>query len=179
MAIDRILEREHEIAVQEEVTYGTDPGAVAAGDFFKAQLAPDAVQRAIARADRDQDRDFAQASVLSTQKGRESATITIPGDVIPSGNGTTPTEPDMDLLFKAVFGSKHKATAHTTTAAGSAGVSLNLTAGGVVVVEWGEKLPPYLRRGASTVRFHDLGEGSRRIEVIAEPKAPLKRSGDA
>ena len=132
MAINRILEREHEIAVQEEVTYGTDPGAVVAGDFFKAQLAPDAVQRAIARADRDQDRDYAQASVLSTQKGRESATITIPGDVIPSGNGTTPTEPDMDLLFKAVFGSKHKATAHTTTAAGSAGVSLNLTAGGVV-----------------------------------------------
>src|SRR5512139_1278332 len=130
MAINYILEREHELAVQEEATYGTDPGTVAAGDFFKAQPGPDAVQRAIARYDRDQDRDYAQASVLSTQKGRESASVTIPGDLIPSGNASTPTEPDMDLLFKANMGSKHKATAHTTTAAGSSGVTLNLTTGG-------------------------------------------------
>lgn len=62
---------------------------------------------------------------------------------------------------------------------GTLGIEEILTAGGVVVVEWGEKLPPYLRRGALTIRFHDLGEGSRRIEVIPEPKVPAKRLGDA
>ena len=62
---------------------------------------------------------------------------------------------------------------------GTLGIEEILTAGGVVVVEWGEKLPPYLRRGASLVRFHDLGEGSRRIEATTEPKIPARRSGDA
>lgn len=50
---------------------------------------------------------------------------------------------------------------------------------GVVVVEWGERLPPYHRRQAIQVRFHDLGEGTRRIEVTPRPKAPRKRLGDA
>jgi tRNA threonylcarbamoyladenosine biosynthesis protein TsaE len=62
---------------------------------------------------------------------------------------------------------------------GTLGIEEILGAGGVVVVEWGEKLPPYLRRGAIRVRFHDLGEGSRRIEVIAESKTPPRRLGDA
>jgi len=62
---------------------------------------------------------------------------------------------------------------------GTLGIEEILTAGGVVVVEWGEKLPQYLQRDASTVRFHDLGEGSRRIEVVVETKQPKKRSGDA
>lgn len=62
---------------------------------------------------------------------------------------------------------------------GTLGVEEILAAGGVVVVEWGEKLPPYLRRGAVTVRFHDLGEGSRRIEIVPEPKNPAPRRGDA
>jgi tRNA threonylcarbamoyladenosine biosynthesis protein TsaE len=62
---------------------------------------------------------------------------------------------------------------------GTLGIEEILTAGGVVVVEWGEKLPPYLKRDASTVRFHDLGEGSRRIEVVVETKQPKKRTGDA
>ncbi len=62
---------------------------------------------------------------------------------------------------------------------GTLGIEEILTAGGVVVVEWGEKLPTYLRKGATTVSFHDLGEGSRRIEVIPEPKAVPKRRGDA
>ena len=62
---------------------------------------------------------------------------------------------------------------------GTLGIEEILTAGGVVVVEWGDKLPPYLRRGASTVRFHDLGEGSRRIETFREPKSAPVRSGDA
>lgn len=130
MAIVRFLEREHEMAVQEEATYGISPGTVAAGDSFKHQTPSDAVTRVIARYDRDQDRDYAQASVLSAQKGRESSNVKINGDLIPSGNSTTPTEPDMDLLFKAVLGSVHKATAHTTTAAGSTGVTLNLATGG-------------------------------------------------
>lgn len=131
MAITRFLEREHEISAQEEVTYATDPGAAAAGDSFKHQTGLDAVKRVIARYDRDKDRDYAQASVISTQKGRESTTVKVSGDLIPSGNATTPTVPDMDKLFKAIFGSLHTCTAHTTTTTGSSGVALNLTAGGV------------------------------------------------
>lgn len=51
-------------------------------------------------------------------------------------------------------------------------------AGGVVLVEWGEKLPLWYRRDALTVRFHDLGEGSRQIE-LDERDVPKKRRGDA
>ncbi len=130
MPIQHFLEREHEISLQEEVTYALDPGAAAAGDSFKHQTGLDAVKRVIARYDRDKDRDYAQASVVSTQKGRESTTVKIEGDLIPSGNATTPTIPDMDKAFKAVFGSLHTATAHTVTVAGSAGVTLNLAVGG-------------------------------------------------
>ena len=130
MAIVRFLEREHEVSLQVEATYGTDPGAAAAGDSFKQQTGVEMVKRVIARTDRDEDRDYAQASVITTQKGRESSTIKIVADLIPSGNGTTPTLPDMDVAFKSVMGFEHKATAHTTTAAGSTGVTLNLTAGG-------------------------------------------------
>ncbi len=55
-----------------------------------------------------------------------------------------------------------------------------LAAGVVVVVEWGEKLPPYLSRDAIRVRFHDLGEDSRRLEIAPAPgKKPRKRRGDA
>ncbi len=130
MAITHFLEREHEISLQEEVTYALDPGAAAAGDSFKHQTGMDAVKRAIARSDRDKDRDYAQASVNSTQKGRESSTIKIAGDLIPSGNATTPTVPDMDKAFKAVLGAVHTATAHTVTVAGSTGVTLNIAVGG-------------------------------------------------
>ncbi len=42
-----------------------------------------------------------------------------------------------------------------------------LSAGAVVAVEWGEKLPPYLRHGAISIRFSDLGEDSRRIDIDA------------
>lgn len=41
-----------------------------------------------------------------------------------------------------------------------------LQAGGIVVVEWGERLPASYRRDALTVRFHDIGEASRRIELL-------------
>jgi len=62
---------------------------------------------------------------------------------------------------------------------GGFGVEEILAAGGVVIVEWGEKLPPFLRRNAVTIRFHDVGEGSRRIEIVAEPKAAGRPRGDA
>jgi tRNA threonylcarbamoyladenosine biosynthesis protein TsaE len=54
-----------------------------------------------------------------------------------------------------------------------------LAAGAVVVVEWGEKLPPYYRRDVITVRFHDVGEGSRRIELVLPPPADRGRGGNA
>lgn len=131
MAITRFLEREHEMSLQAEVTYALDPGAAAAGDSFKHQTGVEAVKRVIARVDRDEDRDYAQASVNTTQKGRESSTIKIVADLIPSGNGTTPTEPDLQVAIKAVMGAEHKATAHTATVAGSAGTNLKLAVGGV------------------------------------------------
>ena len=62
---------------------------------------------------------------------------------------------------------------------GALGIEDILAAGGVVLVEWGEKLPPFLRRGATTIRFHDVGEGSRRIEIFAESTTPTKPRGDA
>lgn len=62
---------------------------------------------------------------------------------------------------------------------GALGIEEILAAGGVVLVEWGEKLPPFLRRGATTIRFHDVGEGSRRIEILAEPTVVGRPRGDA
>ena len=50
----------------------------------------------------------------------------------------------------------------------SLGLDDLLDSGGVVVVEWGEKLPEHIREHAITIRFHDMGEGSRKIEVQAE-----------
>jgi len=55
-----------------------------------------------------------------------------------------------------------------------------LDSNAVVVVEWGEKLPPHQRRDAIVVRFHDVGEGSRRIEVIPRSTPErAERRGDA
>lgn len=62
---------------------------------------------------------------------------------------------------------------------GAFGVEEILAAGGVVIIEWGEKLPPFLRRNAMTIRFHDVGEGSRRIEIVSEAKSPQRPRGDA
>jgi tRNA threonylcarbamoyladenosine biosynthesis protein TsaE len=62
---------------------------------------------------------------------------------------------------------------------GSLGIEEILAVGGVVLVEWGERLPPFLKRGATTVRFHDVGEGSRRIEILAEPAVAARPRGDA
>ena len=62
---------------------------------------------------------------------------------------------------------------------GVLGIEEILAAGGVVLVEWGEKLPPFLKRGATVIQFHDVGEGSRRIEILAEATAVSRPRGDA
>jgi tRNA threonylcarbamoyladenosine biosynthesis protein TsaE len=62
---------------------------------------------------------------------------------------------------------------------GALGIEEILAAGGVVLVEWGEKLPPFLKRGATTIQFHDVGEGSRRIEILAEATSVTRPRGDA
>jgi len=62
---------------------------------------------------------------------------------------------------------------------GTLGIEEIREAGGVVLVEWGERLPPFLKRGATTVRFHDVGEGSRRIEILADATPGAKPRGDA
>ncbi|HXV75133.1 MAG TPA: tRNA (adenosine(37)-N6)-threonylcarbamoyltransferase complex ATPase subunit type 1 TsaE [Candidatus Polarisedimenticolaceae bacterium] len=50
----------------------------------------------------------------------------------------------------------------------------------VVLVEWGEKIPPRYRRDAIVVRLHDVGEDSRRIEISGlERDRPTERRGDA
>lgn len=48
---------------------------------------------------------------------------------------------------------------------GALGIEHLLQRGGVVLVEWGERLPPHLRRGATTVSFEDIGEDARRIAL--------------
>ena len=62
---------------------------------------------------------------------------------------------------------------------GTLGLEEILASSGIVLVEWGEKLPPYLRRNAITVRFHDVGEGSRRIEILTAARPAPRAKGDA
>jgi len=45
-----------------------------------------------------------------------------------------------------------------------------LEAGAVVVVEWAERLPRRLLHGSMTVRFAEIGEGTRRIDI--DPHCP-------
>jgi hypothetical protein len=123
------ITRDFEIAAQLEAAYNTSPGALAGGDFFKSRT-KFPFKRVLARLDRDSDMDNGQASVVTTQKGRESSTFSVSLPAIPSGNAATPTEPDADVFFEAHFGQKHKALANTTLAAGSTASSLNLAVGG-------------------------------------------------
>jgi tRNA threonylcarbamoyladenosine biosynthesis protein TsaE len=53
-----------------------------------------------------------------------------------------------------------------------------VASGSVVVVEWGERLPAAFRRDAVTVRIHDIGEASRRIELVRSA-TPTPASEDA
>ncbi len=59
------------------------------------------------------------------------------------------------------------------------GIEELLGSGGVVVVEWGERLPEHLRRDAITIRFHDVGEGARRIEILGTRAKPARVGDDA
>lgn len=54
-----------------------------------------------------------------------------------------------------------------------------LDAQGVTLVEWGEKLPPYYAARAIVVRFHEVGEGCRRIELVRPDETGPLRLGDA
>ena len=51
---------------------------------------------------------------------------------------------------------------------GTLGLEELLGSGAVVVVEWGERLPAGYSRDAVTVRLHDIGEASRRIELLGQ-----------
>ncbi len=123
------ITRDFELFVQLESAWGTSPGALAGADAFRSRT-KFPFKRNKGRYDRDNDMDNGQRSVLTTQGGRESGGWSASLDVIPSGVSATPTEPDVDPFLEAHLGTKHKATAHTTTAAGSVGVTLNLTPGG-------------------------------------------------
>jgi len=57
------------------------------------------------------------------------------------------------------------------------GIEELVASGGVVLAEWGERLPAFFRRDAVLISFHDIGEGSRRIDVMpAEIEAPGEMS---
>ncbi len=40
-----------------------------------------------------------------------------------------------------------------------------LEIGAVIVIEWGEKLPLYFKRGGIHIKFYDMGEDSRKIVI--------------
>jgi hypothetical protein len=128
---DFYLLRNDEFAVQEEAAYGTSPGALAGGDFFKHTSPSVAVVPELEELYRDRDRDNAQASVLELQTGRKRSQVALEMDLIPSGVTGTPTPPDPSAFWKALLGSEHTADAHTTTTSGSAGTALELATGGV------------------------------------------------
>lgn len=123
------VSRDFETFVQLESAWGTSPGALAGADAFKSRT-KFAFKRNKARYDRDNDMDNGQRSVLSTQGGREFGSWSVGLDVIPSGNAATPTDPDVDPFLEAHFGSKHKATAHTTLQAASTTTLLKFVGGG-------------------------------------------------
>jgi hypothetical protein len=122
------LLRNDELAVNEEVTYGTSPGNPAGADYFKHTSAHVNITPDTEEAWRDRDRDGNQASVLENYTGRASRQVKIECDLVPSGVSGTPTAPDADLLFKNAIGSRVTRTAHTTLTAASTTTLLNFTA---------------------------------------------------
>ena len=58
------------------------------------------------------------------------------------------------------------------------GIDEILGAGAVVVVEWGERLPARFLRGATRIRFHDVGEDSRRIEIRRDEQSASNAARD-
>jgi tRNA threonylcarbamoyladenosine biosynthesis protein TsaE len=61
----------------------------------------------------------------------------------------------------------------------SIGIDEILASGAVVIVEWAERLLVPQRREAIVIRLHDVGEGSRRIEVLPSAMAPQRSRDDA
>ena len=61
----------------------------------------------------------------------------------------------------------------------SIGLADILSSQAAVVVEWGERLPDRYKVDAVVIRLHDVGEGSRRIEVLSARKATRDRPSDA
>ncbi len=129
MASTYYLTREYELFAKAEATYGVNP-TIGAGDAFKHKPSS-SVTRQTSRYYRDSDAEYQRASVLEQAIGRQKSAVSIETDIVPSGNASTITEPDVDQLLLHHFGQKHKATAHTTTAAGSSGTAINFTTGGV------------------------------------------------
>lgn len=130
MARTFYLLREDEFAVALESTYGVSPGSPAAGDFFKHTSTHAGIGHELEELYRDRDRDNGQASVKTLQTGRAKSPVKLEADVIPAGVTGAPTEPDTKNLWLGILGKKQVCTAHTTTAAGSSGVTLNLAVGG-------------------------------------------------
>ena len=77
--------RQWELFAQLESAYGTSPGALAGTDAFKCRT-QSPFKRVIARYDRDKDQGN-EASVLSTQKGKEHSTFEVSSDVIDRNPG--------------------------------------------------------------------------------------------
>jgi hypothetical protein len=125
------LIRNSELAAIVEATYGTKAGDPLAGSFFKQEGDHSKFSPTREEFYRDGDRDYGRASVIEMATGRGKTTFEIPGRLVPNGTAATPTAPDMNLLYKMLMGAAHTGTAHTTTAAGSAGTSIVLTTGGV------------------------------------------------
>lgn len=130
------LLNQNELAVAKEVTYGTEPGGPGpvAGDFFKHTSTHVGIVPVQGAQPNDRQRDGASASVYGQFLGRKSSTVSIETDLIPSGNASTPTAPDIDVLLEALMGSKRTATANSTTTAGSTTTVVNLTTGGVAAM---------------------------------------------
>lgn len=122
------LEREVELFVQLESTYGTSPGALAGTDAIK-HTSGRALTRKRATAKRDGEKSGSSASVTTQYAGRENSEFSIETYMVPSG--TVAVAPDVTDLLEAHFGTKLTPTAATTTTSGSSGVSLVLTTGGV------------------------------------------------
>jgi len=55
---------------------------------------------------------------------------------------------------------------------GTLGIEELLGSGAVVIVEWGERLPAGYAKDALTVRLHDIGEASRRVELLGKTAPP-------
>ena len=59
------------------------------------------------------------------------------------------------------------------------GIEDLLASGGVVLAEWGERLPAFYRKDAIRVVFHEIGEDSRCIEIERPVEKPGPRNSNA